>query len=312
MKSLLYLLAILPLMFIFTTVSSYSETHPKKSRHKAKSETVQTVAANNATGLVRAIETVGPAVFKIYVDYQLPTSDPDRPVSRRYTGSGFFIGKDGFAVTALHVIHPSEIPAQFSPVQITACLAMYSEVSGVKTNARFLCADIDLAEIDQAHDLALLKLRNKNELPAPVNTSGNEIKPIINAASLRLRAPRDGTQIAISGFPLNTPVLITSSGWLASSSGEYAAGNAPPSPPGDSAASETADVYLANMRIIRGNDGGPVYSAENGEVIGVGTTFQITPAEGTNESIIYNSGLGLIIPSKYIVELVKKHKLNLK
>ncbi len=312
MKFTLYLLIILPVIFSLTPVSSYSETHPKYRYKKAKSQIKQTKESHSAMSLAQAIEAVSPAVFKINVDYQVPTSDPAQPIIRKYAGTGFFIGKNGFAITALHIIRPAEIPEQVSPAQITACVAMYTESSGVKSRARFLCVDIDLVDYDSRHDLALLRLRNKNEVPAPINASDNEIKPIFNAANIATRAPKDGTQIAVSGFPLSKPVLITNSGWLASSNGEYIDAIPPTGMPDDTGSADNAEVYLADMRVNHGIDGGPVYSVENGEVIGVGTIFQKVPAEGTNESFIYKSGISLIIPSKYIRELVKKHKLNLK
>lgn len=306
-------LLIVPAVILgLTTVSSYSETHSKYRYKSKKIQVKQTNEANVAMSLVQAIEAVRPAVFKINVQYQFPAADPAQPTVRTYSGTGFFVGKDGFAITALHVIHPSGIPAELGPAQIAGCVAMYTESRGVKSRASFLCVDIDLIDYDSSHDLALLRLRNKNEVPAPINASGNQIKPIFNAANMGTRAPKDGNRIAISGFPFNKPVLITNSGWLASSNGELFAAIPQPGMPDDSAGSENPELYLADMRVNQGIDGGPVYSVENGELVGVGTSFQNVPFEGTNESFIYKSGMSLIIPSKYIMRLIKKHKVNLR
>lgn len=79
--------------------------------------------------------------------------------------------------------------------------------------------------------------------------------------------PRDGEPIAVSGFPLNKPVLISTVGHLASSWPiEIDATNVGFTPGVPRVERET---YLADVTANAGNSGGPVYRLSDSAVIGV-------------------------------------------
>lgn len=73
------------------------------------------------------------------------------------------------------------------------------------------------------------------------------------------------------------------------------------------------DRYLGDLRANHGNSGGPVYSISTGKVIGICDAFVGAPVETTvilPVGLSYNSGLAVIIPIKYAIDLLKKHGLN--
>jgi S1-C subfamily serine protease len=115
-------------------------------------------------------------------------------------------------------------------------------------------------------------------------------------------------------------MLISTSGNLASS---WAFDNVPTqvpgAPPGFSVR-DVGDFYIADVRVNPGNSGGPVYLVELGEVIGVCVAFDLAPvvygdgshepASAGNRPLSYNSGLSVIVPIRYVIDLLKKNSLK--
>ena len=81
------------------------------------------------------------------------------------------------------------------------------------------------------------------------------------------------------------------------------------------------------MHVNRGNSGGPVYCIDIGAVIGLcdahglDDNVMLYPSPGStgkpeqaydanNRVFMTNAGLGVVIPAKYVVELLKKNNLN--
>ncbi len=126
--------------------------------------------------------------------------------------------------------------------------------------------------------------------------------------------------VAVSGYPLNSNVLISTSGSLASS-WAYDITDVPvPGAPAWFRWSDIADSYLAGMRVNGGNSGGPVYSVENGAAVGLCAAFDVAdvkygdgnqePAKVQNRPLTYNSGLAVVVPIRYVVEMMKKHNIK--
>jgi S1-C subfamily serine protease len=74
------------------------------------------------------------------------------------------------------------------------------------------------------------------------------------------------------------------------------------------------------MHVNPGNSGGPVYSIEEGKVIGVCVAYDMAPvvygdgnhepASAGNRPFFSNSGLAVVIPVRYVADLLKNHNLK--
>lgn len=81
---------------------------------------------------------------------------------------------------------------------------------------------------------------------------------------------------------------------------------------------EIADSYLTDVETNPGNSGAPVYLAENANVIGVCVANKpalIRDDQGGIASVggkqlCYSSGLTIVIPICYVIELMRKNKLE--
>jgi S1-C subfamily serine protease len=71
---------------------------------------------------------------------------------------------------------------------------------------------------------------------------------------------------------------------------------------------DIADSYLADVRVNPGNSGGPVYSVDRAQVIGVAVPREVIPPD--HRPLVYNSGLTNVIPVQYVVELLKKNNVK--
>jgi S1-C subfamily serine protease len=188
----------------------------------------------------------------------------------------------------------------------------------VSIRASFALAECEVVEEDVRHDIALLKM-NQNPftggMGAFIKTPGGTIDYPHKVAILSPDRPRDGERIAVSGYPLSNTVLITTSGYLASSWSEETEEIQIPGAPANFRMPDTIDMYLADMHVNPGNSGGPVYSVEHSAVIGVCVSYQTAPVTGSNvgpgaQSLFFNSGLANIVPVRYVIDLLKKHNLK--
>lgn len=150
--------------------------------------------------------------------------------------------------------------------------------------------------------LAVLQ-RRKNPFAGEPHTTvdGDRVALLCKSAHLETRRPEDGLPVACSGYPLMSFVLITNAGIVASS------WSVDVTQLQKTDATELADVYLADMQINGGNSGGPVYSALDGSVIGVAVATRLAPSAGRVVGQLENAGLAVIVPSRYVVELLDAH-----
>jgi S1-C subfamily serine protease len=77
------------------------------------------------------------------------------------------------------------------------------------------------------------------------------------------------------------------------------------------------DVYLADVQSNPGNSGGPVYSADDGAIVGVLVAGRLTnvlaggaPAEVGGVPLLTNAGLALVIPAKYFSEMLDRNGVS--
>jgi len=86
------------------------------------------------------------------------------------------------------------------------------------------------------------------------------------------------------------------------------------------------DQFLIDIHLNHGNSGGPIYSPETGAVIGVADAYALEdnvmveglpgrepePAydKDTGRALMTNAGLGVVIPARYVVDLLKKNNVK--
>lgn len=265
--------------------------------------------------LPEAIKRVRPAVVLIKVSVLSPPAAGKQPQLVINTGTGFFLNDNAYLVTANHVINPDPPPgvskAEMKRLSVHAYMDVTeTDASGTNVKGLFKGGECEVIEEDERHDLALLRMvRNpfKGEIKKSTPSGEKPLKYMPKAPVLLLDKPEEGAAIAVSGYPLEIPTLISTSGWLASQSvldlGPMLRREAKFVP--------VDDVYMADITINVGNSGGPAYLVESGAVIGLCHASRVVPIRDHPGRIVeYNTGLSMIMPSHYIVELAKKHNVK--
>jgi len=273
----------------------------------------------------QAIQTIRPAVVQIRIKASSFPSDVHSPEETEFAeipfGTGFLVGSGAHVVTALHVIRAAEAKLASLRAGRKVIFVGLALPNSETIRAFFVLVQFDIVGIDEAHDLALLKLRQnpfKGEVRSGFRVGNDEVQLPVASASLGVRKPEEGLAIAISGYPLGQAVLVTKAGWMASSwaykIGPPTTSEEPPwfRPP------SFVDFYLADVTANPGNSGGPVYSIEDGTVIGLcqGTLptlvldQQHEPVVADGRYLLYSSGLTAVIPVEYIWALLTKHSIS--
>jgi S1-C subfamily serine protease len=274
-----------------------------------------------------AIELVRPSVVQIQIIVRPVLATPERPAvepGEAPLGTGFLVSVDGYVITARHVITAGQtLIAQLgssSSLNVGIPLPNLDNVRGVTLRGSFTPVSFDEVDEDAAHDLALLKLaRNplKGEVSPSIIAMGVRIaEPHVALATIDAARPKDGAPIAISGYPLNEPGLVTNAGWLASG-WAFTTHEVPAHPPLPASwmIPEVADSYLADVTANPGNSGGPVYLVETGGVIGVCVSGKQAPVKDQNDAtvavnghqLLYAAGLTVVVPAEYVIKLLEKN-----
>ncbi|MGA8872360.1 MAG: serine protease [Candidatus Acidiferrales bacterium] len=280
--------------------------------------------------LPEAIEFMRPSVVQVSLRVDpAPTGRPFEVPARPVVvplGSGFLVSVDGYAVTARHVVeafHAVQTNGRKTLVVGLALPNLENYKSGgatISIRGSFRYVNCEVVDEDVRHDLALLQLDPNpfTHKASLIETPKETIDALERVAPLASSRPVDGQAIAVSGYPFNETVLITTSGSLASSWAYDSALGQIPGAPSGSLAPDVADSYLADVHVNPGNSGGPVYSVENGMVIGVCVAYDMAPvvygdgnhepASVGNRPIFSNSGLAVVVPVPYVVDLLKKQR----
>jgi S1-C subfamily serine protease len=272
--------------------------------------TVNPATAQNSSStknLAEMIQQVRNCIVRIEVDFPNDTS----------TGTGFFVNTDGMVVTAMHVIYPLGKAHPPDRIRAEVRIPTYqNEGLTILTGWRDYTSDV--LATDDAHDIALLKPAHEQPFPEigmiQTPTRRITVKPLV--AKLDPHRLRDGEPVFTSGYPLDLAILITTSGFIASSDPMTY----------DHATRSVADIYWADLHVNPGNSGGPLFSLESGDVIGMVVALRAAPvsfgdgtpnqangiAQVTNpltvHPLVSNSGLSIVLSSRHIVEFLKSVK----
>jgi S1-C subfamily serine protease len=211
-------------------------------------------------------------------------------------GTGFLIGREGYFVTAAHLL------ARYKPdsPQLTATTHQRDK-NGIGVW-------FDIVEIDREHDLALCKLKGFRPFKEP----NGGVRPKLSyrpITSLRISevSAMAGEPIAIVGYPLGSfasPIIQT---------GNIGATDAmletvPNFPAG------REDLLIVSVAGNHGDSGCPVISLTTGDVIGMLIQYVPTPlvSVGPGESrqeVLQQSGLMVAIPARWITQILTRHSV---
>lgn len=180
--------------------------------------------------------------------------------------TGFLVNEDGYILTNAHVVERARQCLSASPG--AKLLSSFASRGAFATQA----VACDVIEIDDAHDLAILKTER------PVSQTLG-LAPERSAIFDPVESPV-GTLLYVTAFPAFAKEPITQSGRLVRYSTLQLFPNAPPS------RTIVMDVYLR-----RGSSGSPVYT-KSGAVVGI--------VESRDEA-----GETVAVPAQFAVELLK-------
>lgn len=231
--------------------------------------------------LADTVEKIKPSVVGIGVH------TPSGRQKNNLNGSGFVIGNGQYVVTNHHVL-PKELNSNL--------LQKMAVFTGSGKNAKVRMADIIASS--QLHDIAVLKVHG-SPLPA------------MKLADENFR--REGSYVAFSGFPIGAVLglyPVTHRGIIASIT--------PTIIPVDNAQQISIKmlkmlrnpylVYQLDATAYPGNSGSALYDVDTGEVIGI--INKVFVQESKEAVISKPSGITYAIPVKYLLALLKKHKID--
>ena len=200
-------------------------------------------------------------------------------------GTGFAFGDGSLIATNHHVL-----AAQLDPVVVQYHIVMVGTGAHPQVyRARVLAQDL-------TYDIAILKI-------------DTQLKPV-KLADDTMRA--DGTEVLITGFPIGAVLGLypaTHKGIIAASTPDII-----PTINSNQLTTERLVklknpylVYQLDITAYPGNSGSPLYSAENGEVVGILNKVFV---QDSKESLLEKpSGISYAIPVKYLRELAQRHNL---
>ena len=262
--------------------------------------------------LPNMIDQIRPSIVQIRVD-PANWSPGNKGV---VVGTGFWVHSDGLVLTARHVSQDAQSAIAASPGAHLRLGLAIPNLTGppVTIRSSFELMDVELLEEDPRHDIALLRAPNNpfaSGRPSGVHQSGQGwgVNSLYGLASLSDQPVRDGEGIAVSGYPLAEPALVTTSGGIASAFGTDTQQIQAPRGPAGFLVPDSADSYLADVAVNPGNSGGPVYRIADGKVLGVCVAFRVASGRlATHPSpFFYNSGLTVVVPIKYGQLLIDRH-----
>jgi S1-C subfamily serine protease len=232
----------------------------------------------NAADLPALIERSKPAV--ILVGTYAETDSP----RFGFRGSGFVVGGGNLAITNAHVLPPllgGEVDRKLV-IQVR------------RESGQWFVRNASVVSLDRIHDLALLRFEG----------------PAVPALTMQKSMPREGSAIALMGFPLGGALgfsTVTHRGIVSA-----VTGIALPTPSAQSLNASAVlrlregsfDILQLDATAYPGNSGGPVLDIESGEVVGV---VNMVVVKRSRESALSDpSGITYAIPAGFVSLLMEQ------
>ncbi|HTR24437.1 MAG TPA: serine protease [Terriglobales bacterium] len=205
-------------------------------------------------------------------------------------GTGFLIGREGYFITAAHVL----TRYKEGTAQLTATIHQRDRSgSGMW---------FDVVEVDKEHDLALCKISGFSVMEEPKGgPRRRESFRDVTSLAISENSAVAGEPIAIIGFPLGavaSPVIQV---------GNIGATDAmldavPIFPAG------RRDLLIVSVSANHGNSGCPVISLLTGHVLGMIVQYVPAPLLPA-ANIQQQSGLMVAVPAKWISDMLTRHKV---
>jgi S1-C subfamily serine protease len=268
---------------------------------------------NQPQTLPQAIASIRNAIVQIDI------VSPDIPSMELPLGTGFLVSREGYVITAAHVIKAGtealeRIKSDHKHLAVGMPYDFNEDGHFVLYPGTFTFQAFETIELDERADIALLKLvKNPFDSGFSLGTVDGRSVPVrFGTVSVSSGEPVEGTAIGVSGYPFGNPTLVTNSGIVASA-GYNLRGGPPDSP------DHSGNVYLFDAAANPGNSGGPVYIASSGVVLGLCKGFINDPVTDqfgtpvqlpTGQVLSYSSRLTVIIPARYISVLLRKHNVS--
>jgi S1-C subfamily serine protease len=285
--------------------------------------------SDEGQSLPRAIKAVAPSIVQIAYKMDRFPPETERAIGKPRlvgaAGTGFIVSDEGHVVTALHVLSFLDRYQRgillngtlYPPGRHRLLVGLQfpnTDTGPWRIRASFSDAPFTVVDKDEVHDLALLKLDRpfSPEIPHSV-------------VKFSVARPDEGSRVAVSGYPLGEDVLVTTSGSIASAWEGKRVQQPVPGRPGLTVPS-IADQFLIDIHLNHGNSGGPVYSPDTSAVIGVADAYTLEdnvmieglpgsapePAydKDTGRALMTNAGLGVVVPARYVVALLKKNSVK--
>jgi S1-C subfamily serine protease len=181
-------------------------------------------------------------------------------------------------------------------------------VGAVKIRQVFLAVPWDLVAINNDNDLALLKTKHRIGPKGIHSKATVEIEGVkesfemleTSTVTIHQGIVDTGDEVAVAGFPLASPHFLVQEGIV----------SATPITPVLNTERETEEIVV-DIMVNPGNSGGPAFLSATGYVIGLCRAHRLAPTVSTSageaSSVLQNSGLGLVTPSKFLVQLMQNH-----
>ncbi len=249
--------------------------------------------------LKNAIVKIKPAIFQIQLTQQQSSNLP----FNSSLGTAFAISDDGILLTALHVISYGEeiIAKSNGQGKLHAAFAGESvDREDLKVMASFSGTEFDIIARDTQNDLALLKLKTGDLSNISIRVGGEDGPLTVpKSATILGNRPENGEAIAISGYPLGEPSLVTNAGHIANNW---------------TIIPQMYECYLGDVTSNPGNSGGPVYRQNDAKVIGILTASKLTSVLdeiGQPTNMSQSASLAVIVPGYNILKFVEDNDIRL-
>ena len=226
-------------------------------------------------------------------------------------GSGILINKEGYIITANHLLLAGKKYMQQysngSPEKMAVIIAPPGMVGNKETIHPTPVNDFSVIDSDEEHDLALLKLetdylispKDGSLVPDYHFSNGISGSLVVGGASLTTKI-ESANDVALSGYLSENLNLYTKTGNVTSSKGESIENAVLTDILDIPIAQNISGIYETSLEPDRNLNGGTIFQIHNGSILGIGISLK-KDKNGSDEIAL--------IPSSIIKAVIASHKI---